>query len=258
MESENIFEDINIDFENQVPLYVQLKNSIKDRLNSKILLPGMKLPSENYFIQKFGISRIVISQALRELAYEGLVYRNRGKGTFVAEPKISQGFVQRLIGFNQDSTEKGMIPKTKVLEKKIIKADKELAATLKINVGDEIIQITRLRYLVKEIDIPNHISTTNLPLKLCPKLTETDLTNQSLYTFLKNEYQIVITKGFRVIEAIPADEYQAKLLDIKRGTPLLKLRSISFIDDETPIEYYESVYRGDKVQFEVEVFQKQC
>ena len=149
-----------------------------------------------------------------------------------------------------------MIPKTKVLEKKIIFADKELAKILNLNVGEKIIRITRLRYLVAENDIPNHISTTNLPLKLCPKIIDVDLTNQSLYSFLKNEYQLVITKGFRVIEAIPADEYQAKLLEIKRGTPLLKLKSISYISGGTPIEYYESVYRADKVQFGVEVFQQ--
>ena len=256
MNAEQLFEEINLNFENQIPLYVQLKEFIKEKIDSKILLPGMKLPSESYFVQKFGISRIVISQALKELAYEGLVFRSRGKGTFVSEPKITQGFVQRLIGFNQDSAEKGMIAKTKVLNKKIIAADGELAKILKIKAGDKVIQITRLRYLVKGGDIPNHISITNLPLKKCPKLIDVDLEEQSLYSFLKSEYQFVITKGFRVIEAIPANEYQAKLLGITRGTPLLKLRSVSYLEDETPIEYYESVYRGDKVQFEVEVFQK--
>jgi len=256
MDTEKFFENLSLNFENQIPLYVQLKNAIKEKIESQTLLPGMKIPSEIYFTQKFGVSRIVISQALKELAYEGLVYRNRGKGTFVSEPKITQDFVQRLIGFNQDTAEKGMIPKTKVLEKRVINADSELSKILRINIGDEIIRITRLRYLVKNNDIPNHLSTTNLPLKLCPKLLDVDLTNQSLYSFLRNEYQLFISKGFRVIEAIPADEYQAKLLEIKRGTPLLKLRSVSYIDDGTPIEYYESVYRGDKVQFQVEVLQK--
>jgi len=256
MKTEHLFDDLNLNFENQLPLYVQFKNAVKEKIESKALLPGMRLPSEAYFSENFGVSRIVISQALKELAYEGLIFRNRGKGTFISEPKISQGFVQRLIGFNQDSAEKGMIPKTKVLKKEIIKADKELASTLNLNTGEEIIRITRLRYLVKENDVPNHLSITNLPLKFCPKLINVDLTNQSLYSYLKNEYQLIITRGFRVIEAIPADEYQAKLLEIKRGTPLLKLRSVSYIDGGTPIEYYESVYRGDKVQFEVEVFQK--
>lgn len=256
MDTEKIFDEANLNFENQIPLYVQLKEFIKGKIDSKVLLPGMKLPSENYFTQKFGISRIVIYQALKELAYEGLVYRNRGKGTFISEPKITQGFAQRLISFNQDAAEKGMIPKTKVLDREIIKADKELASILKINIGDEVIQITRLRYLVKESDVPNHISTTHLPLKLCPKLLDVDLTNQSLYMFLKSEYQFAIKRGFRVIEAVPANENQSRLLEIKEGTPLLKLRSVSFIENDIPIEYYESFYRGDKVQFEVEVFQK--
>ncbi len=254
MATEHLFIDLRVDNESQLPLYVQFKNYIKEKIESAELEPGMKLPSESYFIKQFDVSRIVISQALKELAYEGLINRYRGKGTFISEPKITQGFAQRLIGFKEDSAEKGMITKTKVLGKKIVMADKDLAGALKLNVGEKIIRIARLRYLVKEIDTPNHISITNLPLKLCPKLIDVDLTDQSLYAYLKDEYQLVIAKGLRIIEAIPADEHQAQLLEIKRGTPLLKLKSIGYKSDGEPVEYYESVYRGDKVQFEVEVF----
>lgn len=254
MGTTRLFSDLKLNLESQLPLYVQFKNYIKDKIESEELEPGMKLPSESHFIKQLDVSRIVISQALKELAYEGLINRYRGKGTFISEPKITQGFAQRLIGFKEDSAEKGMVTKTEVLEKRILKADKDLAEALELNVGEEIIRIARLRYLVKEIDIPNHISITNLPLKLCPKLIDVDLTNQSLYSYLRDEYQLTIVKGLRIIEAIPADEHQAQLLAIKRGTPLLKLKSIGYKNDNVPVEYYESVYRGDKVQFEVEVY----
>lgn len=256
MVTTHLFNDLRLDLESQLPLYVQFKNYIKDKIESEELEPGMKLPSETYFIKQFDVSRIVISQALKELAYEGLINRYRGKGTFISEPKITQGFAQRLIGFKEDSAEKGMITKTKVLEKTIVKADRDLAEALNLDVGEDIIRIARLRYLVKEIETPNHISITNLPLKICPKLIDVDLTDQSLYSYLRDECQLVIVKGSRIIEAIPADEHQAQLLEIKRGTPLLKLKSTSYKSDGVPVEYYESVYRGDKVQFEVEVFQK--
>lgn len=60
-------------------------------------------------------------------------------------------------------------------------------------------------------------------------------------------------RGRRVIEAVPANEYEAQLLQIDKGAPLIKLESVSYLENGTPIEYYIALHRGDRSRFEVEL-----
>ena len=79
------------------------------------------------------------------------------------------------------------------------------------------------------------------------------MTNRSLYEFLENDCGVFIAKGRRYIEAVLATEGEAALLDIERGSPLLMLDSISFLENGQPVEYYHAVHRGDRSRFEVEL-----
>jgi GntR family transcriptional regulator len=240
-----------LDDESYVPYYVQLKDALRRKIDTRELCPGDRLPSEPDLCRMYGISRSVARQALQELAYEGLVVRKRGKGTFVAEPKIVGGW--KLTGFHQPMMAEGHIPKTKVLKQVLSNASEEVSANLRLELGTPVVEITRLRFVASDHDEPNHLSTTFLPYELCPGLLEANLSNQSLYGFLEEECGLVIARGRRKIEAVLADEYQASLLGVKRGAPLLRLESVSYLGDGTPVEYYHSVYRGDRVCFEIEL-----
>jgi GntR family transcriptional regulator len=240
-----------LDDEGYIPYYVQLKNALRKKIETGELSPGDKLPSEPELCRIYGISRSVARQALKELAYEGLAVRKQGKGTFVASPKIGGGW--KLTGFHQPMLEEGHIPQTKVLKHVLSNADGEVAARLCLEPGTPVVEITRLRFVASEEDEPNHLSVTFLPYELAPKLLDADLSNQSLYGFLEKECGLIIAHGHRRIEAVIADEYQASLLGIERGAPLLKLESVSYLSDGTPVEYYYSVYRGDRVCFEVDL-----
>ena len=80
-----------------------------------------------------------------------------------------------------------------------------------------------------------------------------DLTNRSLYQYLEAECGLFIVRGRRLIEAVAANDLESKLLQVERGSPLVMLDSISYLDDGRPIEYYHAVYRGDRSRFEVEL-----
>jgi len=107
-----------------------------------------------------------------------------------------------------------------------------------------------LRFINEE---PIQLVTTYIPYEICPALASIDLTNCSLYEYLEKEYEIFITKGRRFIEAVLANDFEAELLGIERGAPLLMLDSISYSDDGIPIEYYHALHRGDRSRFEVEL-----
>lgn len=239
-----------IDFSSNIPYYIQLIEALKEKISQGDWKPGDQIPSEPELCESYGVSRTVVRQALGEIELGGLIVRRKGKGTFVAEPKINESLAQKLTGFYQDMVERGHKPITQVLEHKVLPANKKVAAYLGILPDTAVVEIKRLRFVADE---PITLVTTYLPHHLCPALADVDLTNRSLYQFLEQECGLMIARGRRTIEAVAANEHEAELLQVDRGAPLILLNSVSYLEDGTPIEYYHAVHRGDRSRFEVEL-----
>lgn len=243
-----------IDKSSALPYYVQLKELIRDKIEHGEWKPGDQLPSEPDLCNMFDISRTVIRQALKELTYEGLIYREKGKGTFIAEPKIVERLVSDLTGFFQDMTELGYKPHSRVLKQELITASPKITKLLDLPPVSEVVELTRLRFVDDE---PIALVTTYIPYKLCPKVISADFSNQSLYSFLEKEGGLIIARGRRIIEAVPANSYEAELLNVMTGVPLILLDSVSYLADGTPVEYYHALHRGDRARFSVELLRYQ-
>jgi GntR family transcriptional regulator len=239
-----------VDRESPIPYYAQLKDGLRAQIESGNWRPGDLLPGEAELCRQFDVSRTVVRQALKELTYEGLVVRRKGKGTFVASPKFTESHIQELSGFFKDMLDLGHTPFSQVLRQEIIPADPVVAERLGLKTGAPVVQIDRLRFVE---DDPLVLVTTYLPYQLCPQLVEADLTHRSLYEFLETVCGLKLARGRRTIEAVAADEYQAGLLRIEPGAPLILLDSVSYLEDDTPIEYYKALHRGDRSRFEVEL-----
>jgi len=238
-----------------LPLYFQLKELLRQEIESGHWQAGQRIPSEAELCQAFDISRSVVRQALRELEYQGLLYREQGKGTFVAQPKISESLMQDLSGFYEDMVAKGLTPVTKVLRQEVQPANKKIANYLQIEPGEKVIVIERLRSVGSE---PINLVTTYLPYDICPDLIDEDLSTQSLYALLEKKYGLELSHGRRTIEAVAANQYEAQLLGVEEGAPLVLLDSVSYLRDGHPIEYFHAVHRGDRSRFEVEVVRVRC
>ena len=239
-----------IDFGSSLPYYAQLKDILHEQIRNGTLPPGEQLPSESELCSMYGVSRTVVRQALQDLTHEGLIKRRKGKGSFVASRKISEQLVQKLTGFYQDMVEQGHIPITKVLSQQIVQATPEIAGFLDVPAGTSLIEIVRLRSVQ---DVPITLVTTFLPLELCPDLINDDLNDQSLYALLESKYHIYVVRGRRTIQAVSAEEREAKLLDVPKSAPLFRLDSTSYMSDGRGVEYYFAYHRGDRSQFEVEL-----
>ena len=240
----------SIDRNSFIPLYIQVIDSVSDYIENNQLPPGYQLPGEAELCRSYDVSRTVIRQALQELEYKGLIYREKGRGTFVAKPKIHEGLFQELTGFYQDMVAKGHHPRSDVLKQEKVSANKKVAAYLGLEINDPIIQIDRLRYVNHE---PIVLVTTYLTYHLCPELLEVDLKNQSLYAYLEREHGIQIARGKRFLEAVIANQLEAELLKVDLGSPLILLNSVSYLIDGTPIEYFHALHRGDRSRFETEL-----
>lgn len=239
-----------INKDSPVPLYYQIENILLKWITQH-LKPGDLLPTEKELCEAFGVSRIVIRQALSELANRSMIRRKRGVGTVVIKPKIDEYLVSKLTGFYADMKSQGLEPVTKLLSKNLIKANELLAYYLGLDVGEKVFEIRRLRFVRDE---PILIVINYIPEKFCPELLDEDLERQSLYEILESKFKIELVWGERTIEAISAGPDDSKLLQVKRGAPLIFLRSITYTHNNVPIEYYEAKHRADRTRFVTRLF----
>jgi GntR family transcriptional regulator len=239
-----------IDFASAIPFYLQLSELLRENIQGGVWLPGHQLPGEHALCNAYGLSRSVVRQALSELEHEGLIYRRRGKGAFVAEAKIVESLAQKLTGFHQDMRERGHRPISQVLTQAVMPAPASIARQLELPSGAPVVHLQRLRFVNDE---PIVLVSSYLPETFCPGLQDVDFSEQSLYGYLEDRYGLHIARGRRRMEAVGASEREAQLLQISVGAPLLKLDSVSYLEDGTPLEYYRALHRGDRSQFEIEL-----
>jgi GntR family transcriptional regulator len=230
-----------------------VKQALKDRMASRMWNPGDLVPGDLVLCDQFGVSRTTVRQALTDLAHEGWVVRERGRGTFVAPPKLTERAFERLSGFFEDMVALGHPPVSQVLRQEVCPADEQIAARLNVKPGTRIVEIERLRFVDDE---PVLLTTTYLPHALVSGLETADLTRRSLYEYLETKCGLSLASGRRTIEAVAADARQARLLRVRKGAPLVFMQSVSYLEDGRPIEYYLAHHRGDRSRFEVELVRR--
>lgn len=239
-----------IDFDSPIAYYIQLQRILQHHIELGTYPSGGKLPSEPTLCRTFNISRTVVRQALQELERDGLIYKRKGKGTFVAEAKITESLVQKLTGFYTDMVEQGYEPTTKILLQTVLPASSKIASRLQIKPGTDVIVIERVRS-VKKTPIVHVV--TYLIYDKCKQAAAADLTTRSLYELLEVDCGLKITRGRRSIGANLATGKIAEHLHVPPRTPLILLESVSYLADGSPIEFYRAYHRGDKSKFRVEL-----
>ena len=232
-----------------VPLYHQLKQWLSTRIATGELTPGMQLPGDHELSERLGVSRGVVRQALSELRHDGLIERERGRGTFVSKPKTAQGLIASMRGLAEDAALRAQRIESTVLRLLEEPAGDVVATMLRIAPGTPVVELERLRALDGE---PWVLTVTHLPAALVPGLVAHDFGGAvSLYEVLRSEYGLAVASAARRVEAPVTDAREAHLLRMRVGAPLLVLRSVSSTADGRPFEYFVARHRGDRSAFEV-------
>jgi GntR family transcriptional regulator len=234
-----------------LPLHTQLSNSIKEQILTGILQPGDPLPSEGDMASFANVSTAVVRQAYSYLRRAGLVVTQQGKGSFVAEKKLTMEFVQKRGSSYEEAVEKGAHVETHVLEfEEISTIPPDLKAKLELFPDDSLLKLTRLR-LINEIK--TFLWTSYLPFKICQPLLNEDFSTASLYKTLKRKLHINVVKAKRWVNIVKAEPYQAELLGVLELEPLFCIENIAYTDTGSPIEYYKGWYRSEYTKFYFEV-----
>ena len=234
-----------IDKLSPVPLYFQISEAMFDGIKKEQLDPNTKIPPEDQLARIFGVSKMTMRQALGKLVNDGILIRRKGSGTFISEKKIERE-ATRLVSFYEDIKKKGLKPSSRVIEKKVIKAETKLMEKLRLDRGDPIIKIIRVR-LANEI--PLAVNYAYIPEKYCPDLLEEELSQDSLSTIVEQKYQLSVEYAVQSLQAIKATAYEASLLHITVGDPILAIERTMFNSSHWPLCHYVNFFRGDKYAF---------
>jgi GntR family transcriptional regulator len=231
--------------ESPTPLYLQLKSSLSDEINSGGLAPDQRLPSERELCERYNVSRMTVRQAMAELIRDGMVYAVVGKGTFVSEPKINQE-LRSLTGFTDDVRRRGGRPGSQVIEARLVSAGTRLTQKLRLPPGAELVLLSRLRL---SNGIPLALETAYLPHMLCPGLLQHDLASGSLYAVLEDHYNLRLVRAEQAITAGLANPNELVLLQLHPPAPILRIERTTFTAQDVAVEVVESAYRSDRYQF---------
>jgi GntR family transcriptional regulator len=180
--------------------------------------------------------------------------RDRGRGTFVAPAPEDEGLIASLSGLHEDLAARGVRLQSRVLRIGVVPADDAQALALGLDVGEPVVHIERLRSVGGE---PLVFAVTDVPAWAAPGLEHEDLTDRSLYELLEEDYDVRLMRGRRVVEAGVAGQRMARLLGVRRSSPLLVLRSVSVDDQDRPVESFVAFHRGDRSRFEVDLRREQ-
>lgn len=223
-----------------IPLYQQLVQTLVAQINNNELQPGARVPSERELAEKMNVSRTTARLALDELVASGVVYREQGRGTYVAEPRM-----RGLLGFasfSEDMRARGFTPSSKILKQEVIKADDKLQAMLRFPAGDRILHLVRLRLADDE---PVALQSSYIPLALAPGLETKQLENRSLFTILRSDYFVYPAWTEAEMEARKANANTAVLLNLEENDPVLVVRGLTYTDSFEIVESVETIYRGE-------------
>ena len=226
----------------RLPLYHQLYQLLHDDILSGRRKPGDLLPAESELMEKHRLSRTTVRQGLDRLVNEGLITRQRGKGSFVAHPTVEQTLV-RIVSFTDDMRQRGLTPSTRVISTALLPAPPDIARRLAIEEGQEIASIERLRLADGE---PMSVEKAFLVHRLCPRILEGDYALVPLREALAHNHSIRLERARQVIRAILATHDLAHLLSIEPGSALLFLERVSYSQDNIPTEFLRIYYRADR------------
>lgn len=233
-----------------VPLYQQILVILRNQIMSGDLAPGEKVMGEADICAAFNVSRITARRALNELADSGLVLRERGRGTRVADnaaATVPEPLRATLDGLLENVGHIGRTTKVQVLHSGYRLAGREIAAILSIAKGDPVLHALRVRALS---DKPMSLLQTWVPSDVGARIEGQDMSATPLLILLERA-GIPVALATQTLSATLADARAAKSLDVPAGSPLIDVRRIVYDTSDRPVEYIKILYRPEMYQFQM-------
>jgi GntR family transcriptional regulator len=219
----------------------QLRSILEDLIDA--LKPGDPLPSERELAERYDVARMTVRAEITRLASEGLVERIQGRGTFVAEARVAQAAA--LSSFSEDMRARGLAPGSRVLGQGTVAADDVVARQLDVDPGTLVVRVRRVRTADGE---PMALEEAFLPADRFGELAGEDLEGASLFTVLEDRFGARFPEADQRVVAVEIVGEDANLLRVAPGRAGLKFHTILIDEDERPLAYAWSLFRGDRYE----------
>jgi GntR family transcriptional regulator len=230
----------------KAPLYDLIEQNLRELILRGLLNVGESVPPEWDLADLYGVSRLTVRNALDNLTRQGWLIRRHGVGTFVSHPNATVITPSKL-SFTEQMRSIGRMPSSRLVSLRVIPAEAEVANKLKLEPGDPVVEIVRLRLADGE---PILLETSFLSQKRFSGLEDANgLTTSSLYEWLVIHYQTSVAMMDQTLEPVLLNEAQARELETQPGTPAILSKVLAYTNKAEPIEYSWSVTRSDQCRF---------
>ena len=224
------------------PKYYELRQWLRAQVDG--MPPGTPVAPERALSLQFNVSRTTVRQALHDLAVEGRIVRQQGRGTFVAPPKVTQPM--QLSSYTQAMSSQGRRPGSRIVDTAVVDAEPEVAEQLGLPDGAQVVRVERVRFADDE---PMAVETVYLDHARFADIGGELTADASLYALLEARYGVVPAGAEETIETVLAPPAAARLLGTDAATPMLLLTRSTRDTSGRPVEFVRSLYRGDRFRF---------
>ena len=236
----------SVDRTSPVPLHHQVSQHLERSIESGEIPHGSLLGNEVALAKAMGLSRPTVRRAMQHLVDKGLIVRRRGIGTRVVQPKVRRPL--ELSSLYDDLASSGRVPATEVLELKLVPAFDDVAALLRVDVGEAVTRLVRLR---RANGSPIAKMTNYLPLQV-GEFTAVQLEEHGLYDLLRAR-GVHLHSATQTIGARNASTAEARLLAEPRSSSLLTMHRITYDDHGAAVEYGAHIYAASRYSFEIDL-----
>ena len=228
-----------------VPLYRQLKQVLSSRITKGDWKPGDLFPSEKELETEFKVSRTTVRLALKDLDYEGVISRHRGRGTFVSEPKLQHRPGER--GALADALDRlGMKAEWTLLEAGLAPTPESPAQALDVEPNTRLFRVARIR-MVDGVALGYLVSFVGEGISVA--VDHASLTRGDSLSYLDGTGLLNGGTAERCVDAISASEATANFLQVESGSPILRIRRTITSASGKPVEFLMAEYRGDRFEY---------
>jgi len=230
-----------------VPNYFRLESHLRESIRNGDLKPGNPIPPESHLCQQYSVSRTTVRQALSRLVYDGLIVRHRGRGSFVAEPRLEHS--KPFLSFEEEMLARGATTGIKLLDLRTEPVKGRAAENLGLLEGTAVMVLERLRFVNGQVV---GYEIRYLPEQIGKALTPDEIHNQPLVPALRRILGKPRTRLSLNVTASTARGKEARVLETKVGAPVLVREHTWYYEPEGPMQYGKSIFRGDRYQMSVD------
>ncbi|MDR2899002.1 MAG: GntR family transcriptional regulator [Clostridiales bacterium] len=229
-------------------IYKEIVDFIEEKVKNGTYPKGFMLPPESELCEMFKTSRMTVRKALDDLSRRGVVYKVKGKGTFVSNFEMYKDHV--LKGFSQIMEERGFEYNSTVQDFGVVAADNDVARGLSIPTGSRVYNLKRVRCIYGE---PVGIEEIFLSCERFPNFLQYDFNVHSFYKILRKEYNTVLSRVEKKISTIEVTGEDAKVLFKRPRATALFLECTGYDRNTLPIEYERNIFNGSRYFIDVVV-----